>query len=104
MSMVRVIARWVDDSLESPLAVDLVIEEGRVVGPSLAFGCIDYDGSRRPFTLDESGRIAFENGAFWTCYLRQTDMRVGAEFPIQFGQGDEGIYKIVKIAVPGSKA
>jgi hypothetical protein len=104
MSMMRVIARWVDDSLESPLAVDLVIEGGRVVGPSLAFGCIDYDGARRPFTLDESGRIAFENGAFWTCHLRQTDMRVGAEFSIQFGQGDEGIYKIVKIAVPGSKA
>ena len=104
MSMMRVIARWVDDSLESPLAVDLVIEEGRVLGPSLAFGCIDYDGACRPFTLDEAGRIAFEGGAYWICNLRDVDMRVGTTFRIHFGQGDEGIYKIVKIAAPGSKA
>ena len=104
MSMIRVIARWVDDSLTSPLAVDLVVEEARVVGPSLAFGCVDYDGARRPFTLDEAGRIAFESGPFWTCDLRHVEMRVGTTFCIQFGQGDEGIYKIVKLAALGSKA
>ncbi len=104
MSMMRVIARWMDDSRESPLAVDLVIEEGRVVGPSLAFGCIDYDGAQRPFTLDETGRIAFQGEAFWMCNLRDCEMRVGTTFRIQFGQGDEGLYKIVKVADLGSKA
>jgi len=104
MSMMRVIARWVDDSLESPLAVDLVIEEGRVVGPSLAFGCINYDGSRRPFTLDESGRIDFGGGIFWLSDLRLVMMRVGVTFQIHFGEGDEGLYKIVKISIPGSRA
>lgn len=103
MSMMRVIARWVDDSLESPLAIDLVIEEARVVGPSLAFGCIDYDGARRPFTIDETGRIVFEGGSFWRCDLRETEMRVGTTFRIDFGEGDEGLYRIVKIAIPGSR-
>ena len=104
MSMARVIARWVDDSLESPFAVDVAIEGGQVTGPSLAFGCIDYDGVRRPFVLEESGRIDFGTGVFWNCDLRQVVMRVGATFRIDFGQGDEGIYKIMKIAMPGSKA
>jgi hypothetical protein len=104
MSMVRVIARWVDDSLESPLAIDLVIEECRVVGPSLAFGCIDYDGARRPFTMDETGRIDFGSGLVWFCNLRQTIMRVGSTFQINFGEGDEGVYKIVKMAMPGSRS
>lgn len=104
MSMVRVIARWVDDSLESPLAIDLVIEECRVIGPSLAFGCIDYDGERRPFTMDEKGRIDFSGGVFWSCNLRQAIMRVGSTFHIHFGEGDEGVYKIVKLAIPGSRS
>jgi len=104
MSMARVIARWVDDSLESPFAVDLTIEDGMVSGPSLAFGCIDYDGTRRPFVLDETGRVDFGGGFFWICDLRQAIMRVGVTFRMDFGQGDEGIYKIVKIAMPGSKA
>ena len=104
MSMARVIARWVDDTLESPFAVDVTIEDGRVTGPSLAFGCIDYDGARRPFVLEESGRMDFGTGVVWHCDLRGAEMRVGTTFRIDFGQGDEGIYKIVKIAVPGSKA
>ena len=104
MSMARVIARWVDDSLESPLQVDLLIEDDCVIGPSLAFGCIDPEGRRRPFVLDETGRIDFGNGLFWTCNLRESVMRVGTIFQIDFGQGDTGAYRIVKIAVPGSKA
>jgi hypothetical protein len=104
MSMSRVIARWADDTLESPLAVDVAIEDRRIVGPSLAFGCIDYDGARRPFTLDEAGVIAFGPGAeVWRTELRDTDIRVGVTFRIFWGQGDEGVYKIVKIATPGSK-
>ena len=65
MSMMRVIARWMDDSRESPLAV---------------------------------------GEAFWMCNLRDCEMRVGTTFRIQFGQGDEGLYKIVKVADLGSKA
>jgi len=84
MSMMRVIARWVDDSLESPLAVDLVIEEGRVVGPSLAFGCIDYDGSRRPFTLDESGRIDFGGGVFFAQRFASRHDACGSNLPDSF--------------------
>ena len=37
MSMARVIARWVDDTLESPFAVDVAIEDRRIVGPSLVY-------------------------------------------------------------------
>ena len=104
MSMVRLIARWVDDSLESPFHVDVVIEQARVVGPSLAFGCVDPDGQRRPFVLDLSGRIDFGEGRLWSCNLHHIDVGVGAVFRLDFGQGDDGIYKIVKIAAPGSKA
>ncbi len=106
MSMARVIARWVDDSKESPLAVDVAIEDLRIVGPSLAFGCIDWDGARRPFVLDEAGQIDFACGPdrFWRTDLRETLMKVGETFRIFWGQGDEGFYRIVKIAVPGSKA
>ena len=104
MSMVRVIARWVDDTLESPLAVDVAIEDRRIIGPSLAFGCIDYDGVRRPFTLDEAGVIAFgPGGEVWRTDLRELEMRVGAAFRIIWEHGDEGVYRIVKIAAPGGK-
>lgn len=103
MSMARVIARWVDDSLESPLQVDLMIENERVMGPGLAFGCIDPEGRRRPFVLDENGRMDFGNRIVWNCALRESIMRVGTTFQIDFGQGDEGTYRIVKIAVLGSK-
>ena len=104
MSMARVIARWVDDTLESPFAVDVAIEDRRIVGPSLAFGCSDYDGARRPFTLDAAGVMAFGPGAeIWRTELRDVEIRVGVTFRIFWGQGDEGIYKIVKIATPGSK-
>jgi hypothetical protein len=104
MSMARVIARWVDDTLESPLAVDVLIEERRITGPSLAFGCIDYDGARRPFTMDEAGSIEFgAGGETWRTELRDVEMRVGVTFRIFWGQGDEGVYKIVKIATPGAK-
>ena len=103
MSMARVLARWVDDSLESPFAVDVLIEGERITGPSLAFGCIDYDGSPRPFVLDEAGRMAFGTGQYWSCDLRQSTMRVGTTFRIDFGLGDHGTYRIVKIAVPGSR-
>ena len=30
-------------------------------------------------------------------------MRVGVTFRVFWGQGDEGVYKIVKIATPGAK-
>jgi hypothetical protein len=103
MSMARVIARWVDDSLESPFAVDVAIESERIVGPSIAFGCIDWEGSPKPFVLDESGRIDFGTGKFWSCDLREQVMRVGSTFRVDFGMGDEGTYRIVKIAVPGSR-
>lgn len=102
--MIRLIARWVDDPRESPLAVDLVIENGRVTGPSLAFGCISYDGPRRPFTLDETGALAFGDGAVWRSNLRGAEMRVGATFQIDWGQGDFGLYRIVKLAELGAKA
>jgi len=104
MSMARVIARWVDDPTESPLAVDLLIENGRVAGPSLAFGCIDWEGARRPFTLDEAGVMDFgAQGERWRTGLREADMRVNATFRIFWSEGDEGLYRIVKIARPGSK-
>ena len=60
--MARVIARWVDDTLESPLAVDVLIADGRIAGPNMAFGCIDWEGAQRPFTLDEAGTIRFGPG------------------------------------------
>jgi hypothetical protein len=103
--MARIIARWVDDATESPLAVDLHLLEGRVAGPSLAFGCIDWEGARRPFVLEESGRMDFgaEPDRFWRTDLRDVTMRVSETFRIFWGQGDEGVYRIVKIAVPGSK-
>jgi hypothetical protein len=105
MSMARVIARWVDDPTVSPMAVDLAIDdERRIVGPSVAFGCIDWEGARRPFTLDEAGLIDFGTGATWRTDLRQAAMRVGATFRIDWGQGDEGVYRIVKIAIPGARA
>jgi hypothetical protein len=104
MSMARVIARWVDDSLESPFAVDVAIEDECIVGPSLAFGCIDYDGSPKPFVLDEMGKMDFGSGQFWACDLRDVAMRVGTTFRIDFGMGDHGTYRIVKIAVPGSRS
>lgn len=105
MSMARVIARWVDDPTESPLAVDVVIEDRRITGPSLAFGCIDWEGARRPFTLDEDGVIAFgEGGETWRTEIRGAEMRVGVTFRIDWEQGDEGVYRIVKIAFPGTRS
>ena len=104
MSMMRVIARWVDDTLESPFNVDVVIEGGKIVGPSLAFGCMDPDGIRRPFVLDEKGVMDFGAKHQWSCNLRVVEQVVGTRFRIDFGLGDEGIYKIVKIAEIGSKA
>ena len=106
MSMARVIARWVDDPRESPLAIDVSILDGRVIGPSLAFGCIDWEGASRPFTLDETGRVHFGPGGGddWRTDLRESDMRVGTFFRIFWGQGDKGLYKIVKIAVPGGRS
>ncbi len=103
--MARVIARWVDDTLESPLAVDVLIADGRIAGPSLAFGCIDWEGAQRPFTLDEGGTISFgpDGGESWRTDLRAAEMKVGTIFQIDWGQGDLGRYKIVKIAVPGAK-
>lgn len=104
--MARVIARWVDDTTESPLAIDLHLVEGRVTGPSLAFGCIDWEDARRPFVLDEQGVIDFGAGPDrqWRTDLRATQIRVGETFRLFWSDGDEGVYKIVKIAIPGSKA
>lgn len=104
--MARLIARWVDDPTESPLAVDLHLAEGRVTGPSLAFGCIDWEGARRPFVLDASGLIDFgaEPDRHWRTDLRDATMRVGETFRIHWRDGDEGLYRIVKIAAPGSKS
>ena len=104
--MARVIARWVDDTTESPLAVDLHLSDERVTGPSRAFGCIDAEGSPRPFVLDESGKVHFGpgGGRDWRTDLRETRIRVGETFRLFWPEGDEGVYRIVKIAVPGSKA
>ncbi|MBX9740870.1 MAG: hypothetical protein K2X62_12380 [Beijerinckiaceae bacterium] len=104
--MARIIARWVDDTTESPLAIDLHLVGGRVSGPSLAFGCVDWEGARRPFVMDEDGRIDFGAGhdRFWRTDLRAATIKVGETFRIFWRDGDEGVYRIVKIAVPGSKA
>jgi hypothetical protein len=108
----RVLARWSDDPLESPLTVDVRLhaERRRIVGHWPLFGavCIGTP-SCRPFVLEADGRLDFGEGRpgherFWQTDLRECEIAVGASFRVVWNGGDTGSYVIEKVAVLGSKS
>ena len=103
---VRLLALWRDDPTESPMTLDLRLREGRCAAIQDLFGAFDLDGpGARPFILRRNGQIDFGAGIAdnWRTDLRNMDMRVGSFFTIWFNATESGEYKIVKIALPGSK-
>jgi hypothetical protein len=108
----RILARWSDDPLESPLTVDVRLhaQRRRIVGHWPLFGAVGLGTPAcRPFVLEAGGRLDFGEGRagperFWQTDMREREIAVGASFRMVWSGGDAGSYVIEKIAVLGSKA
>ena len=103
---VRLLAQWRDDPTEAPMTLDLRLRDGRCAAFWDLFGAFDLNGpGARPFILRRDGKIDFGAGSpdDWRTDLREAEMRIGAFFTIWFNAVDSGVYKIVKIAAPGSR-
>ncbi len=108
---VRILARWEDDPLESPITLDAILDPAtrRIVGRWKLFGCAGLGTSRvRPFVLEADGRMDFGEGRadedrYWRADIRARDITLGATFEVIWCGGERGRYRIEKIAEPGSK-
>jgi len=108
---VRILARWVDDPLESPITIDARLDANskRIQGRWTLLGATDLGAPRcRPFTLDGDGMIDFGEGRpegdrFWRCDIRARDISLGSTFEVVWSGGERGVYRIEKIAEPGSR-
>ena len=102
----RLRALWRDEPATAAITLDLALSGGRVVSPYDLFGAFDLDGqSPRPFILRRDGRIDFGAADFhaWRTDLRNAEIFVGAVFSVFFNDRDSGLYRIVKLARPGTK-
>ena len=109
---VRLLARWDDDPLESPITLDAPLDatRRRIAGRWDLLGATSLGLPHcRPFVLNSDGRMDFGEGRadgdrFWRCDIREQDITVGSLFRVTWSGGESGVYRIDKIARPGSKA
>ncbi|WP_442753756.1 hypothetical protein ACNHKD_12195 [Methylocystis sp. JAN1] len=103
---IRLVAQWLDDPTEAPMAVDLRIEGATLASTWDVFGAFDLDGAHpRPFILRRDGRIDFGGSRDnWRTDLREAELKVTSLFTVWFNETDSGRYKIVKIAELGAKS
>jgi hypothetical protein len=102
----RLRALWRDDPTAAPMTIDLQISEGRISACHDLFGAFDLDGDvPRPFVLRRDGLFVFggADACVWRTDLRDAEIAVGCCFSIHFNDRDHGVYRIVKLARPGSK-
>jgi hypothetical protein len=106
---VRVVARWDDDPLVSPITLDARLGAKRVAGAAPIFGATGLGAEEcRPFVLDAEGVMDFGAGRpaadrFWRTDFRERDIAVGGTFEVRWSGGETGVYTIEKVAVLGSK-
>jgi hypothetical protein len=109
---VRILARWDDDPLESPITLDARLDNrgGKIAGRSVLLGATGLGTPRcRPFALDADGRMDFGEGRvdedrIWRTDIRDRDIGLGETFTVRWSGGETGVYRIEKIAEPGSKS
>ncbi len=109
---VRLLARWEDDPLESPISLDASLDPARrrIAGRWILLGATSLGLPQcRPFALDGEGRMDFGEGRadgdrYWRCDIRDIDITLGATFTVTWSGGETGVYRIEKIAEPGSKS
>lgn len=102
----RLRALWRDDPTTAALTIDLALSGGRVASRHDLFGAFDLDGvSPRPFILRRDGRIDFGGHACysWRTDLRDTEIFINGDFRVFFNDQDNGLYRIVKLARPGTR-
>lgn len=108
---VRILARWEDDPLESPITLDARLDAGggQIAGGEILFGATNIGTPQaRPFCLDPNGVIDFGEGRpeadrYWRCDIRACAISRGATFHVTWSGGECGVYRIEKIARPGSR-
>ncbi len=107
----RIFARWEDDPLESPITLDAPLDglPPRIRGGWVLFGATGLGGPAvRAFALDADGRMDFGAGRadadrFWRTDIRAQPIVLGGVFDVVWSGGERGVYRIEKIARPGSK-
>ncbi len=112
VAFARILARWADDPLESPLTLDARLDATgrRIMGRWTLLGAAGLGTPRcRPFTLDAVGTMDFGEGRtdgdrYWRCDIRQRDIALGSMFEVIWSGGERGVYRIEKIAEPGSRS
>jgi len=108
---VRILARWIDDPLESPITLDARLDASgkRISGRWTLLGATDIGTPQcKPFALNGDGVMDFGAGRdaddrHWRCDIRARDIALGAEFEVVWSGGERGVYRIEKIAEPGSR-
>jgi hypothetical protein len=109
---VRILARWEDDPLESPITLDARLDESgrRIAGASVLLGATALGLPQcRPFALDGDGRMDFGEGRadedrYWRTDIRSREISLGGTFAVIWSGGERGVYRIEKIARMGSKS
>ena len=102
----RILALWRDDPTEAPMSVDRARRQcadrsrpGICSAPSISTA-----SRTRPFTFGATARIDFGAGRRSLANgLARGGDKVGASFTVWFNEADNGVYRIVKIALLGAK-